>query len=183
MKTRLDKFDHKRNFKRGRPDSVFALWYLVKCVFLLSSFPWPSGLKVYCLRLFGAKIGHGVVIKPRVNIHFPWRLEIGSYVWIGEEVVVLNFEDVRLGAHSCVSQQAFLCSGGHDYRDEAFSYRNAPIDIGEGVWLQARVFVCPGVSVGAESVVTTCSLVSKSLPVNMVCTGNPAQACRPRWRS
>ena len=181
MKTRLDKFDPTNNFNRGRAELVFALWYLVKCLFLLSSFPWPSGLKVYWLRLFGAKIGRGVVIKPRVNVHFPWRLEIGSYAWIGEEVVILNFEDVRLGDHCCLSQQVFLCAGGHDYRDETFCYRNAPIVISDGVWLQARVFVCPGVSVGEESVVTTCSVVTKSLPANMICKGSPAQANRPRW--
>jgi putative colanic acid biosynthesis acetyltransferase WcaF len=81
---------------------------------------------------------------------------------------------VRIGSNVCISQQVFLCAAGHDYRDPAFSYRNAPILIGSGVWLQARVFVCPGVSIGDEAVVTACSFVKHDLPSNYLCTGNPA---------
>ena len=100
---RLDRFDASRNLDRGRSSFVEAVWYLCKIVFFLSALPWPSRLKCELLRFFGAQIGEGVVIKPRVNIHFPWRLEIGSHSWIGEEVFILNFALVRIGAHACLS--------------------------------------------------------------------------------
>jgi len=161
MKTRLDFFDPNKGLDRGRSKLVEAVWYLLKCAFFLSALPWPSGLKVRLLRAFGAKIGRGVVIKPRVNIHFPWKLEIGDHVWIGEEVFILNFEPVRIGSHVCISQRAFLCTGNHDYNDPAFSYRNAPITIGDGAWIGACVFVGPGVRVDEEMVAAAGAVVTR----------------------
>jgi len=182
LRSRLDKFNASAGFDRGRSVFVFSFWWLFKCLFFSTSLPWPSNLKVGILRLFGARLGCGVVIKPRVNIHFPWRLVVGDFVWLGEEVNIFNFELVKIGSNACISQQVFLCAAGHDYRDPAFSYRNAPISIGDGVWLQARVFVCPGVSVGDEVVVTACSFVKSDLPANRVCSGNPAVPQGLRWK-
>ncbi len=150
---RLDLFDPAKGLDRGRPKAVEAVWYLVKCAFILSALPWPSRLKVALLRAFGAKIGKGVVIKPRVNVHFPWKLVVGDHVWIGEEVFILNFEPVTIGSHVCISQRAFLCTGNHDYKDPAFSYRNAPISVGDGAWIGACVFVAPGAEVAEGEVV------------------------------
>ena len=182
MKTRLDQFDAGKGLVRGRSKVVEMVWYLLKCAFLLSALPWPSWLKVALLRAFGAKIGNGVVIKPRVNVHFPWRLEVGAHSWIGEEVFILNFDPVRIGSQACVSQRVFLCTGNHDFRDEKFSFRSAPISVGDGAWVGASVFVGPGVEIGDEAVVTAGSVVLKSLPAGMVCGGNPAVAKSPRWR-
>lgn len=182
MKTQLNKFDLSIGFTRGKSSFIFASWYLIKWVFFATSLPWPSSLKAFILRLFGARLGSGIVIKPRVNIHFPWKLVLGDFVWLGEEVNIINFEKVRIGPNSCISQQVFLCAASHDYRDPTFSYRNAPISIGSGVWLQARVFVCSGVSIGDEAVVTACSFVKHDLPANHVCAGNPALPVGLRWK-
>jgi len=148
----------------------------------LSAVPWPSSLKRALLRFFGASIGSGVVIKPRVNVHFPWRLKMGAHSWIGEEVFILNFDPVRIGNQACVSQRAFLCTGNHDFRDEKFSFRSAPISIGDGAWVGASVFVGPGVEIGEEAVVTAGSVVLKSLPAARICSGNPAAAGAARWK-
>ena len=179
---RLDLFDATRNLDRGRPTWFEAVWYLVKIVFFLSALPWPSSLKRMLLRFFGAKIGPGVVIKPRVNVHFPWRLEVGAHSWIGEEVFILNFDPVRIGSQACVSQRVFLCTGNHDFCDEKFSFRCAPILIGDGVWIGASVFVGPGVEVGEDAVATAGSVVVKSIPAGMVCSGNPAGPHSKRWK-
>lgn len=179
---RLDLFDASRNLDRGRPAWFEALWYLVKTIFFLSALPWPSGLKCAMLRSFGAHIGRGVVIKPRVNIYLPWRLEVGDHCWIGEEVFILNYDLVRIGRHACVSQRAFLCTGNHDFRDEKFSFRGASIKVGDGAWLGASAFVGPGVEIGDEAVVTAGAVVLKSLPGGMVCSGNPAEPRSRRWR-
>ncbi len=181
-RVRLDKFDVARTFQRGCPWIVESVWYFLKVVFFLSAWPWPSSIKRALLRAFGARIGRGVVIRPRVNITMPWRLEIGDHSWIGEEVYLLSLDKISIGSHCCVSQRAFLCTGNHDFRDESFSFQGKPIVIGAGVWVGASVFVGPGVEIAQEAVVTAGSVVLKSLPNGMVCSGNPAEPRSPRWK-
>ncbi len=182
-RVRNDLFDPQKGLDRGRPKLVEAIWYLLKCVFFLSPLPWPSSFKCALLRIFGAAIGRRVRIKPRVNIHFPWKLVVGDYSWIGEEVFILNFEPVTIGAHCCISQRAFLCTGNHDYRQADMPYRNHPITIGDGAWIGAQAFLAADVKIGVETVVAAGSVVTQSQPAQMVCGGNPCTPVRPRWRS
>jgi len=180
---RNDQFDPSDGFERGRSLPIEAAWYLCKVCFFLSAFPWPSSFKCRLLRWFGARIGRGVVIKPRVNIHFPWKLSVGDHSWIGEESWILNFEPVQIGAHCCISQRAFLCAGSHDYRSIRMRYRNSSITIGDGAWIAAQVFVAPGVTIGEEAVAVAGSIVVNHLPAAMVCAGNPCRPVKTRWAS
>ena len=72
-------------YKPGRNFIVRGFWYCKNATVFKSSFPF-NGIKIFWLRFYGAKIGTGVVIKPGVNIKYPWRLTIGNNVWIGEKV-------------------------------------------------------------------------------------------------
>jgi putative colanic acid biosynthesis acetyltransferase WcaF len=180
-KVRLDQFDSREGLDRGRPRTVEVIWYLVKCLVFLTPLPFPYAFKRSVLRWFGARIGSGVVIKPRVNIHFPWKLSIGDHAWIGEEVFILNFEPVSIGAHSCISQRAYLCAGNHDYRQPDMPYRNRPITVEDGAWVGAQSFVAPGVTIGCEAVISAGSVVIQNQPAGMVCAGNPCVPLRKRW--
>lgn len=159
-----------------------ASWYLIKVFFFLSALPYPTSFKVGLLKLFGARIGSRVYIKPRVNIHMPWKLEIGDDVWIGEEVFILNFEKVLIGSNVTVSQRAFICCGNHDFREPSMPYRNAPITLEDGSWIGAASFIGPGVVVGVDTVVGAGSVVTSSLPTNGVYGGNPPLLKRERWK-
>jgi putative colanic acid biosynthesis acetyltransferase WcaF len=180
-RVRNDLFDNRKGFDLGRSRGVFIIWYLLKCVFFLSPLPWPSQLKSSLLRLFGAEIGRGVYWKPRINIHIPWKLKVGNYTWIGEEVCIINFAPVTIGSHCCLSQRAFLCSGNHDYRSPDMGYRHAPIVVEDGVWIGAGAFVAPGVTVGTDAVITAMSLASRSLDPGWVYGGQPCKPLRLRW--
>ncbi|MGA2865239.1 MAG: WcaF family extracellular polysaccharide biosynthesis acetyltransferase [Verrucomicrobiota bacterium] len=180
-RVRNDLFDARLGFTRGRSTPVVALWYLIKCAFFLSPLPWPSPLKRALLRVFGAEVGKGVYIKPRVNIHFPWKLRVGDFTWIGEETFILNLEPVVIGSHCCISQRVFLCTGNHDFTKTDMPYRNKPIAIEDGAWIGAQVFVGPGVTVGSEGVVTAGSVVTRNVPARMVCSGNPCMPVKGRW--
>jgi putative colanic acid biosynthesis acetyltransferase WcaF len=182
-RVRNDLFDGSPDLARGRSRPVEALWYLIKCTVFLSALPWPSSMKCALLRLFGAKIGTRVYIKPRVNVHFPWKLEVGDHSWIGEEVFLLNMEPIVIGTHCCISQRAFLCTGNHDYRQVHMPYRNRSIVVEDGAWVGAQAFVGPGVTIGSEAVVAAGSVVTKSQPRGMRCAGNPCSALGSRWRS
>lgn len=131
--------------------------------------------------MFGASIGSRVYIKPRINIHFPWKLKVGNDVWIGENVEIINLEHVVIGNNVCISQNVIICSGNHDYRTAEMFYRNSPIFISDGVWIAAFSFVGPGVSIGVDTVVTAMSFVSKDLNANSVYSGNPCKYIKNRW--
>ncbi len=181
-RVRNDLFDAKKGLDRGRSKPVEAVWYLAKCLFILSPLPYPSRFKCAILRFFGASVGKGVVIKPRVNIHMPWKLEIGDHTWIGEEVFILNLEKVMIGSHCCISQRAFICTGNHDYRSEDMAYKSQPITIKSGAWVGAQVFVSPGITIGTDAVIIAGSVATKSIPDGMICGGNPCQPLKQRWK-
>jgi putative colanic acid biosynthesis acetyltransferase WcaF len=180
-KVRNSQFNPRLNFELGRPKWMLAIWYLIKIVTLQSAFPWPSAVKGKLLAVFGAVVGRGIYLKPRINVHIPWKLSIGSDTWIGEGVEIYNFAKVTIGSNCCISQRAFLCAANHDYRDPAMCYRHAPITIKDGAWIGACTFIAPGVTIGTDTVVTAGSLVTKDLPDGMVCSGNPCQPIKPRW--
>ena len=181
MEVNLGAFNPKDGLDRGRIKPVEAIWYILKMIFFLSPLPWPNSLKVHLLRVFGCKVGKGLVIKPRVNIHFPWKLELGDNVWLGEEVFILNFETIIIGNNVCISQRVFLCGGNHDYRDYSFKYRNGPISIEDEVWVGAQTFVSPNITIKKQCVISAGSIVRANMPEAMVCSGNPCNPIKPRW--
>lgn len=136
---------------------VRALWYLVNALFFRSGVLGllPSRAKVMLLRMFGAKLGRGVVIKPRVDIKSPWFLEAGDHVWIGEKVWIDNHTTVRIGSNSCISQGAYIFTGNHDWSDPTFAFFCKPIEIGAGVWVTAFCKVPPGSVIPDHTAVLT----------------------------
>jgi len=179
-KVRLDLFNSQLGLDRGASKVKEMLWYVIKVVFFLSAIPYPSKFKVFLLKAFGAKVGKGLVIKPRVNIHFPWKLVVGDNVWIGEEVFFLNFELLTIGNNVCISQKVFVCGGNHDYKDPTMPYRNGVIVLEDGSWVGAASFVGPNVKIGINTIVSVGSIVTKSLPENGVFSGNPPQLVKER---
>jgi putative colanic acid biosynthesis acetyltransferase WcaF len=97
-------------------------------------------------------------------------------------VFLLNMEPIVIGAHCCISQRAFLCTGNHDFRQVNMPFRNRSIVVEDGAWVGAQAFVGPGVTIGSEAVVAAGSVVTKSLPRGMRCAGNPCTVRGPRWR-
>ena len=180
-KVTLKNFNPLDGLDRGAGKAKEAFWYLVKVFFFLSALPYPNSFKIFLLRQFGAKVGTGVIIKPRVNIHMPWKLEIGDHVWIGEESFLLNFEPLKIGNNVCISQRAFLCGGNHNYRISEMPYKNGAITLEDGCWIGACCFVVPNVVIGVDCVVSACSVVRSSLPSNTICEGNPAKPVKSRW--
>ncbi|MEJ7560457.1 MAG: WcaF family extracellular polysaccharide biosynthesis acetyltransferase [Pedobacter sp.] len=180
-KVKLAEFNSSIGLNRGVNKPKEVLWYFTKMIFFLSSFPFPNAMKMFLLKRFGAKVGVGVVIKPRVNIHMPWKISIGDHVWIGEEVFILNFEPVAIGNNVCISQRAFLCGGNHNYLDPTMPYRNGPIILEDGCWVGANSFIAPNVTIGVDTIVSAGSIVTKSLAENGIYSGNPLAYIKARW--
>ena len=164
-----------RNFDRGASCLKEAAWNLVSCCFFKTSLPLPSSLRSALLRLFGAKVGQRVIIRSQANISFPWRLELGDDVWLGEGVIILSLAIVRIESNVCISQRAFLCTGSHDFSSPTFDLITKPIVIQKESWVAATAFIGPGVTIGTGSLVSAGSVVTHDVPPSSFVRGNPAQ--------
>ena len=139
-----------------------------------------SALRIIALRMFGAKIGRCCLIEVGVRVWLPWRLELSEYVAIGRSVEIYNYDWVRVGAMSVVSQYSYLCTGSHDYGHPYFPLVWRPITLGDQVWVAAGAFVAPGVTIGSGAVVGARAVVTKDLEPWSVNTGNPAKFIKKR---
>lgn len=165
-----------------KPGSILKRisWYIFGRVFVYTYLPIPIKAKVLVLKLFGAKIGKGVVIKPKVNIKYPWFLEVGENTWIGESVWIDNLIKIRIGKNCCISQGALLLSGNHDYKSSTFDLMMNEIVLEDGVWVSANSLVTGGVTMRSHSFLTAGSVLSKSTAAYEIWQGNPATFLKKR---
>jgi putative colanic acid biosynthesis acetyltransferase WcaF len=168
----LDSFNNS-NFNRGRSPLVEALWRATEGLLFKSWIP-GSSWRVGLLRIFGANLGKGVVIKPYVKVKFPWKLTVGDHSWIGEEVWIDNLAEVTIGKHCCLSQGAYLCTGSHRRDLDTFDLVTHPIYIEDHCWIGAKTQIAPGVTCGEGSVLSMGSMASSDLEKWQIHQGAPA---------
>lgn len=174
----LHKYSNK-NFERGNIFKRF-IWYAVNNLVFKCFIPWPQVFKLSLLKCFGARIGKDVVIKPEASIKYPWFLDIGNNVWIGENAWIDNLTRVAIGNNVCISQGAYIATGNHDYKKEAFDLIIKPVVIEDGVWVGAKAVICPGVTLKTHSVITAGSVATGDAEPYTIYQGNPAAAIRKR---
>ncbi|TCD07710.1 colanic acid biosynthesis acetyltransferase WcaF [Pedobacter frigidisoli] len=172
-KTQLRKNFETGNFQIGASGLKQFLWYYTD-IFLFRSRLIPFGsVLVAVLRIFGAKVGREVRIKPGIAIKYPWKLEVGDHCWLAE-CIIDNLDWVRMGANCCVSQQAMLITGNHNYKKSTFDLITRPIVLEDGVWIGARATVGPGVIAGSHAILTLGSTISHSMESYSIYKGSPA---------
>lgn len=179
---RLDKFAMPAGF-RGRSALTVQLWWIVQATLFSCSPQVLFGWRRFLLRLFGAKIGARVLIRPSVRITYPWKLTIDDYAWVGDHVELYTLGEIKIGRSAVVSQRSYLCTGSHDYLSEVFDIYSKPIEIGAEAWIATDVFIHPGVTIGLGAVVGARSTVTEDIPEGMICVGNPARVIRSRSAS
>jgi putative colanic acid biosynthesis acetyltransferase WcaF len=168
------------SYDPGRPWILRALWFFVGLPLLRSSIVPSSSFRRGLLRLFGASIGKGVVVKPGVRVKCPWFLRAGDHSWLGEDVWIDNLAMVSIGDHCCISQGAYLCTGSHDWADPTFRLIVRPIEIHNGAWVCARASLAPGTVVGVGAVVGFGAVAGGMVPSYEIHAGNPAKFVRRR---
>ncbi|WP_405623878.1 putative colanic acid biosynthesis acetyltransferase [Streptomyces sp. NBC_00076] len=164
-------------YDKGRPLLVQAAWFAALHLFFVKWW-FPARLRPVLLRAFGARVGQRVLIRRGVRIHWPWKLDVGDDVWVGEDAWILNLEPVTIGSDCCVSQSALLCTGSHLRRCATFEFDNGPIRLEPGSWVAARAVVLRGVTVGRGAVVGAGAVAHQDLAPGSVLTvrGTPATA-------
>lgn len=165
---------------RGRSAVVVQLWWLVQSTLFAMSPQFMYGWRRFLLRLFGAEVGREVLVRPTARVTYPWKVTIGDYTWIGDDVVLYSLGEIEIGGHTVISQRSYICTGSHDITKTTFDIYALPIRIGNQVWIATDVFVAPGVRIGDGAVVGARSTVLHDLPEGMICYGNPAMPVKPR---
>jgi len=173
LTSRVDVSANRRNRKYDRRTQArrvaWALcWPIFRCI------PRPCwALRVWLLRMFGARIGQGVHVYPSVRITMPWNLHIGDQAAVGDHAILYALGEIQIGARATVSQYAHLCAGSHDIRDLARPLMTPSICIGEDAWICADAFVGPGVRIGNGAILGARAVAMKDLPEGKVGVGNP----------
>ncbi len=165
---------------RGRSSVVVQAWWIVQSMLFATSPQFMYGWRRFLLRAFGAKIGRGVIIRPSVRITYPWKLTVGDYAWIGDDVDLYTLGEIRIGANAVVSQRSYLCTGSHDYQISSFDIYAKPIVIEDEAWVATDVFIAPGVTIGRGAVIGARSTVLEDMPAGMICVGYPAKPIKAR---
>jgi putative colanic acid biosynthesis acetyltransferase WcaF len=146
-----------------RPTWVVYLWALCELAFVTNPFQASSQLRVRVLRLFGASIGEGVIMRPRLRVKFPWKLEVGARSWIGEGVWIHNQDSVKIGSDVVVSQESFLTTGTHAFRND-MALETKPVVIEDGVWVTTRCVVLAGSRIRRSALVLPNTVVRGEVP-------------------
>jgi len=165
---------------RGKNRWYVQFWWLVQSVLFGMSPQFMYGWRRLLLRLFGAKVGYGVLIRPSARITFPWNVTIGDWAWIGDNVELYSLGEIVIGENTVISQRSYICTGCHDYTKASFDIFAEKIIIEPEVWVAADVYVAPGVRINRGCVVGARSSVFEDLPAMMICYGNPAKPMKPR---
>jgi putative colanic acid biosynthesis acetyltransferase WcaF len=177
-KTDLSKFNNTW-YKTGRNFIIRGLWFSIQGILFSSWLP-GSHWRRFILRLFGAKIGKNVILKPRIIIKYPWNLQIGDNSWIGEKVWLDNLGKIEIGANCCISQGAFLLCGNHNYKSPSFDLIVNDILLQDGVWIGANCLITSGVICLNHSILTAGSVLTKNTESYGIYSGNPATKVRER---
>jgi putative colanic acid biosynthesis acetyltransferase WcaF len=159
---------------------IRALWMITTKLLFAPSFHNWYGWRRFLLRLFGAKVGVGVRVRPSAKVEIPWNIDLGDGSVVGDHAILYSLGKITVGRRSVVSQYTHLCAGTHDHTKRSLPLLCPPITIGRDAWVAADAFVGPGVTIGARTVVGARSNVFVDLPPDVIAVGSPAKAVRPR---
>ncbi|MFG1209593.1 putative colanic acid biosynthesis acetyltransferase [Xanthobacter flavus] len=167
---------------RGRSGMVVLLWQIVQDTLFAWS-PQPAyGWRRFLLRLFGAQVGEGVIIRSTARVTYPWKVKLGNHCWVGDHAELYSLGPIAIGNNAVVSQKSYLCAGSHDPSDMTFPLTNPPVVVEDEAWVATDCFISPGVTIGRGAIVAARSTVRTDIPPGTVAAGSPATVRKMRAR-
>jgi putative colanic acid biosynthesis acetyltransferase WcaF len=131
--------------------------------------------RLFWLRIFGAKLEGTPFVHQRARIQIPWNLTLHDRSCLGDRANAYTLGEIEIGPRTVIAQEAYLCTGTHDLNDPNWPLQVAKISIGADVFVGARAFIMPGITIGERAVVGACSVVTKDVEPRTVVVGNPAK--------
>lgn len=134
------------------------------------------------LRELLGSFGDNSEILPRFRCDYGEHIDIGANCFVNYDAVLLDCAPITIGEHVSIGPCAQLVTALHpiddiDARRDGWESA-APITVGDNAWLAAGVIVCPGVSIGADSVIGAGSVVTRDIPAGVLAVGNPCRVIR-----
>ncbi len=128
-----------------------------------------------------AAIGEDTFIRPPFYCDYGDGISIGARTFINFNCTMLDGAPITVGDECMLAAGVQLITATHPV--DPVARRKAieqalPVTIGDGVWLAAGALVCPGVTIGENTVVGAGAVVTRSLPAGVVAYGNPARVIR-----
>lgn len=180
VKIRLDQYSQEE-YSRGKSGLYCLLWWFVQGTLFRFSLHNMYNWRRFLLNSFGAKLGLGVHVRPSAKFTYPWKVTIGEYSWIGDNVEFYSLDEIVIGSHCVISQNSYLCTGSHKLNDPTFGLITKPIVVKDGAWVASDVFVYPGVTIHELGVAGARSTIFKDIPANEVHIGFPAAFHKHRF--
>ena len=137
-----------------------------------------SAWRLLWLRMFGCNIEGRPFVHQRARIQVPWRVTLRHRSCVGDRANLYSLGEIELGRGCVIAQEAYLCTGTHDFSHPDTPLLTANIAVGADAFVGARAFVMPGVRIGEGAVVGACSVVTCDLPAWSVSVGNPCRVIR-----
>ena len=135
------------------------------------------------LKVFGAKLSGLPFIHSSAKIQIPWNLKMDHRACLGEKTIAYSLGKIDIGKGATIAQEAYLCTGTHDFEASSFQLITKKITIEKSVFVGARAMILPGVTVHSNAVVGAMALVSKDVNENEIVAGNPAKKIGMRINS
>ena len=181
----MDSYQNLKLFKipnnfYGKSRFVLFLWRMVNYFFFKLSPDIMFSFRNFLLKLFGAKIGKGVMIRSSADIHYPWKFEIGDFSWIGYNTKIYNLGKISIGSNVAIAHDVYICNGSHDITKSTFDITRGEIEICDETWIANDVFIGPNVTINKGCVIASRSSVFKNMPEGYVCKGNPCEPYKIR---
>ena len=130
------------------------------------------------LKIFGANLSGMPFIHSTARIQIPWNLTLKHRACLGERANAYSLGKIEIQEGATVAQEAYLCTGTHDFNDPSLQLITKPITIGKNSFIGARAMILPGVSIGDQAIVGAMSVITKNIPSDQVVAGNPARKIR-----
>ncbi|URT73441.1 putative colanic acid biosynthesis acetyltransferase [Cytobacillus firmus] len=169
------------NYSRGKNGLYILLWWIIQGTLFKFSIHNMYSWRNFLLKIFGANIGKSVKVRATAKFTYPWKVSIGDYSWIGDNVQFYSLDEITVGSHCVISQESYLCTGSHNIKDPNFGLITKPIVVKNGAWVASDVFIYPGVTINEMAVVGARSTVTKDIPANEVHVGSPAKFVKNRF--
>lgn len=133
------------------------------------------------LRDLLARFGEGTVLRPTLRCDYGFNISIGERAFINYDCIMLDCNRITIGDEVQLAPGVHIYTATHpiDAKQRRSGLEYAlPVAVRDGAWLGGGAIVCPGVTIGENSVVGAGSVVTRDLPANVVAAGSPCRILR-----